>query len=148
MKHYSKIILSTIGILALIGMSTNAMAFGGDKAERHVEKMKERLGLTNQQADQIKTILKTKQHSKKNHRDGHKEIHRAIMKLDPSSPDYEKNVNKLAEEKAQMVAKKIKEGAQIRKQIHAILTPEQREKAKTMHKERMDCVKKHHNPDH
>ncbi|MCF7821732.1 MAG: Spy/CpxP family protein refolding chaperone [Mariprofundaceae bacterium] len=150
MKHNSKIILSTLGILAIVGITTGAMAsdgnckrgssgFDGSKVEHRIDKMKERLNLTDQQAGEIRVILEAKKGMKR-HGD-RREARRALMQLDPSAPDYMKQVEKLAHQQGKAMVQKIEADAQTRKQIYAILTPEQREKARSMHEKRMDRFK-------
>ncbi|MDT8377046.1 MAG: Spy/CpxP family protein refolding chaperone [Mariprofundaceae bacterium] len=155
MKRNSKIILSTLGILAIVGISTGAMAFDGGckRGDRHsganmeqrIDKMKERLNLTDQQAKKIKGILEARKDSK--HRSDRREARRALMQLDPSAPDYMNQVEKLAHRQAKAMTQKIEADARIRKDIHAILTPEQREKARAMHEKRSERFKKHQHRD-
>ena len=152
MKHKSKVVLTTVGVLAVISLTTAAIACDGDrergkhrydssKSEKHVERMKEHLDLTDQQALQISAIFEAKKNAKGDHRSERKAMRQAMMKLDPAASDYEQQVETLAHKQAETMVQKIKTHAQTRKQIYAILTPEQREKARSMHEKRMDRFK-------
>ena len=156
MKHKSKVVLTTVGLLAVIGLTTAAIAcdgergmhkFDGDRAEKSVERMKSHLDLTDQQALQIKTIFETNKTANGDHRSERKAMRQAMMKLDPSAADYEQQVEQLAREQAETMVQKIKAHAQTRKQIHEILTPEQQQKAEAMHEKRMERSKDHHRSD-
>lgn len=146
MELRHKIILPLAGIIALIGMSTAATAYDGghdkgmedSKRGNHIERMRDQLNLTDEQADKIKAIFNAKRQEKKEHRKEHKEMREAMMNLDPSSPNYDGEVEQLAQKQANAMVREIKERAQMRKEIHAVLTPEQREKAQQMFKERME----------
>jgi Spy/CpxP family protein refolding chaperone len=148
MMKGNKLILSLAGIAALIGMSTAAMAFDGErnrdkgfegnKHGNHMERMREELNLSDEQAAKIKAIFKDKREAKKDHRDERKQFQQAMMKLDPASPSYDAEVDALARQQADAMVRKIKERAQVRKEIHLILTHEQQQKAKALHKKRME----------
>ncbi|MES0371285.1 MAG: Spy/CpxP family protein refolding chaperone [Mariprofundaceae bacterium] len=155
MKQRSKVVLTTVGVLAIVGITTAAIACDGDrergkhrydgaKVEKHFERMKEHLNLTDQQALQISAVFEAKKNAKSDHRSERKAMRQAVMKLDPSAADYEQRVDQLAREQAETMVQKIKAHAQTRKQIHDILTPEQQEKAEEMHEKRMERSKDHH----
>jgi Spy/CpxP family protein refolding chaperone len=159
MKHKSKVVLTTVGVLALIGLTTAAIAcdgdrergmhkFDGTKAEKHLERMKDHLDLTDQQALQIKTVFEANKNAKSDHRSERKVMRQAMMKLDPAASDYEQQVETLAREQAETMVQKIKAHAQTRKQIHDILTPEQKKKAEEMHEKRMERSKDRHGSGH
>jgi len=149
MEVKRKIILPLAGVIALIGMSTAAMAFDGNrdrgmedsKRGNHIERMREKLNLTDEQADKIQAIFKAKRQQKKEHRKAHKEMRIAMMNLDPASPEYDGQVEQLAQQQADVLVLEIRERAQMRKEIHAILTPEQREKSQQMLRKRMERSK-------
>ncbi len=149
MEVKRKIILPLAGIFALVGMSTLAMAEGGnrDKGMRdgkrgdHIERMRDQLNLSDEQAEKIEALFKAKREEKEEHRQEHREMHQAMMNLDPSSSTYDQQVEQLAEKQATAMVREIKERARMRKEIHAILTPEQREKAQKMFKKRMERAK-------
>jgi len=153
----NKLILSMAAIAALIGMSTAAMAFDrernqdkgfeGKKHGNHMERMRQELNLSDEQAAKIKAIFKDKHEAKKDHRDERKQFHQAMMKLDPASPSYDAEVDALARQQADAMVRSIKERAQVRKEMYAILTPEQREKAREMREERMQRAKERHQRD-
>lgn len=146
MELKRKIILPLAGIIALIGMSTAATAYDGNhdkgmKDSKHgnpIERMRDQLNLTDEQADKIKAIFKAKREGKKEHRKEHQEMRKAMINLDPASPSYDRQVEQLAQKRADAMVLEIKEKAQMRKEIHAILTPEQRVKAEQMFKERIE----------
>ncbi len=158
MKHKSRVILTTVGVLAVIGITTAAIAcdgerergkhrYDGAKVEKHVERMKEHLDLTDQQALQIRTIFEERKSARSDHRSERKAMRQAMMKLDPAASDYEQQVEQLAREQAETMVQKIKAHAETRKQIHDILTPEQQQKAEAMHQRRMERFKDRHDSD-
>ena len=118
-----------------------AYAFGGGPGgegnmERRTDRMAERLDLSDTQRDQFKQI------HEQNRGEG-QAIHEAMQKnrdalhqLDPSAKDYAKQVATLANEKAELVKQMVVHKSEVRSEIHAMLTPEQREKASQMQMKR------------
>jgi len=134
-------------ILALFGLATQGMAYDGGKQdgmrdgdknhgkpsiEKRVEHMQKSLNLSDVQAQKIKAIFQAHEGGKGGKREGK----HAMWNLDPSAADYDQQVNALAEQQGQRLTRSIKERAAVRKEIAAVLTPEQREKAKSMHEKR------------
>jgi len=148
MTNKFKLFLPLSGIVAVIGMASAASAFDGGcnhgqrfDGGRHgnvVERMQSELQLSDEQTRQIRAIFKTSREESKKQRSEHRELRKSLMQLDPSSPDYMQQADQLARRQAEAVANKIRMRARTRQQIHAILTPEQREKARELRQQRME----------
>ena len=139
------------GMLALFGLATQGMAYDGGKhdgmrdgdrshakpsIEKRVEHMQKSLGLSDMQAQKIKVIFQAYDGAKGSKHEGKRAMRETMRNLDPSAADYDQRVNALAEQQGQRLTRSIKEKAAVRKDIAAVLTPEQREKVKLMHQKR------------
>lgn len=138
--------LITGALVAILGVSTFASISyadgkrcgrGGDHgqySEHMVERMSKHLELSSNQTQQLKEIFANSQ--KVDSREQMKDMRKAMMALDPTSPGYDAEVDKLAKQAADTAALKVRLTAEQQQQIAAILTDEQREKAQEM-KQRM-----------
>lgn len=148
MKNKFKLFLPLSGIVAVIGMASTAAAFDGGCERGHrfeggrhgnvIERMKDELNLNDDQASQIRAIIRENREARKEQRQDRRAMRMAMRQLDPSSADYMQQVDKLAQQQAEAVKEKIKAHARVRKEIHAVLTPEQREKARQLRQQRME----------
>ena len=108
----------------------------GGGGDRHIQRMADELNLSDTQRQQFKQIHRAARGEKLAIRDAMQDNREALHKLDPSASDYSSQVERLAEEKGDLVKRMIIQRSQVRAQMHAILTPEQRELAKDMKKHR------------
>jgi Spy/CpxP family protein refolding chaperone len=67
----------------------------------------------------------------------------ALRKLNPKSSWFDKRVSELARQQGELVTQKIIQRNQVRAKVFAILTPEQREKAKKMKRNHFGAHGKH-----
>lgn len=95
------------------------------------EHMSERLDLTTDQQTQVKAIL-DKYEDDFDGFEGRKKMRKDMMKLDPSAADYNEQLAQKAQEAADKVKQKIETMGQFRKEMHAVLTEEQRAKMQEM----------------
>ena len=108
----------------------------GGGSDRHMQRMADELNLNDEQRQQLKQIHSEAKGGKQAMRDAMRDIRESLHKLDPSASDYNAQVEKLAVEKGELVKRITVHRSQVRAQVHAILTPEQRELAKDMRKQR------------
>ncbi|WP_241696998.1 Spy/CpxP family protein refolding chaperone [Mariprofundus sp. KV] len=117
-----------------------AYAFGGPDGERNMdrraERMAEKLNLSDTQRDQFKQIHEQGRGEGQAIHEAMQKNRDALHKLDPSAKDYAKQVARLANEKAELVKQMVVHRSEVRAEVHAMLTPEQREKATQMRMER------------
>lgn len=119
---------------------------GGDHHERmdhrglkRFEKMADHLDFTDEQEAQLKTILEAAKAELGE--GGRREMMMQMMSLDPESGDYDAQVEEAAADIADKVKSKIVVMANVRKQIHALLTEEQKEELKEKMEKRMKRIK-------
>jgi len=118
------------GVAATLAVASANVAYACPPGGEHgMQRMADELKLSDQQRQQFKSI-----HSEG--RDAGKAMHEAmrlnrdaLQKLDPDAKDYSRQVGRLAEEKGELVKQMVIERSKERARIHAMLTPEQREKA-------------------
>lgn len=99
-----------------------------------LERMAEELELTDEQQEQIKQVYRQSRPRFLKLRDAMEDNRKALRKLDPEDARYRQQVARLAREQGVLVEKMIKARSHVRAKIHAILTPEQREKARDLRK--------------
>ncbi len=119
-----------MGILIMsVGVGALALEDGHHKKNRegfHVM-MAKHLDLTDKQQKEIKALTRN-QKEKRHHIK--KQIKKGLMQLNPDDSNYEQQLEIFAEEKSVLIKEDIIRQGQTRAKIHAILTPEQRVKAK------------------
>lgn len=105
-------------------------------SERHLERMANELNLNDAQRQQLKQIHREARGEKLAIMDAMQDNREAMHKLDPSAKDYSQKVEQLAGEKGDLVERLTIHRSNVRAQVYAVLTPEQRELAKEMRKHR------------
>ena len=111
--------------------------------ERHLERLADELNLSDAQRQQIKQIHRDARGEKLAIRDAMQDNREAMQKLDPSAKDYGRQVEQLAGEKGDLVKRLTIQRSNVRAQMYAVLTPEQRELAKDMKKHRRGDGERH-----
>ncbi|ATX82486.1 protein refolding chaperone Spy/CpxP family [Mariprofundus ferrinatatus] len=110
---------------------------GGEKSmERRVERMAEKLDLSDSQRNQFKQIHEENRAEGRALHDAMHKNRQALRSLDPSAKDYSKQVARLASEKAELTRQMVIHRSEVRAEVHAMLTPEQQEKARQMKMDR------------
>lgn len=129
--------------LAMPALTTPAHAFpGAHGADRH--RMADALNLSDEQRRQMKNIHRAARAEMLRLHDAMEDNREALRRLDPASPGYMRQVNRLAAEKGALVERMVKHRAKVRAAVAAILTPEQRQRAKQLHRDRRLRRDMHH----
>jgi len=117
-----------------------AYAFGAPDGEgnmeRRAERVAEKLDLSDSQRDQFKQIHEQGRGEGKTIHEAMQKNRDALHKLNPSAKGYSKQVAQLANEKAELVKQMVVHKSEVRAELHAMLTPQQREKMSQMKMER------------
>lgn len=119
----------------LMPLAHTAYAEPDQAHTKQVARIADALQLSDEQRQQLKQIHRGKRHEAMQLRDAMQDNREALGKLRPSASNYEEQLVKLADEKAQLVKRKVVQEGKIRAKFYAILTPEQREKAAEMKKQ-------------
>ncbi|MDQ6993458.1 MAG: Spy/CpxP family protein refolding chaperone [Mariprofundus sp.] len=119
--------------VALITMLTTHVSYANPEAEvggmRHIQRMADQLGLSDEQRQQFKQIHSDSRVQGKVIHQALRLNHQAMRKLDPGVKNYTKQVADLAGEEGALVTQAVEHHGQLRANVYAILTPKQREKA-------------------
>ncbi len=109
---------------------------GGQKGGMHgldkIDRMAKRLGLSDEQQAEIKTIMESNQEAKDSLRERMIESRQALRALDTSAVDYDEKVAGIAETIAGLEKEKIVSRSTVRKQVEFVLTDEQKTKMAEM----------------
>jgi Spy/CpxP family protein refolding chaperone len=100
----------------------------GKHADKRLHHMAKKLGLSEEQEAQMKTLFKDRHDQMREQREQIKEVHAALRDLDVNAPDYDERVAGLVIQAQENTAEMIEARAQQKKELFAILTPEQQEK--------------------
>ncbi|RTE67116.1 periplasmic heavy metal sensor [Amphritea opalescens] len=104
----------------------------GKHAGKRLHAMAEKLGLSEEQEAQMKTLFKDRHEQMREQRGQIKEMHAALRNLDVNAADYDEQVAGLVTQAQENTAEMIQMRAQQKKDMFAILTPEQQEKFSEM----------------
>ena len=104
----------------------------GKNSEHYIERMTKQLGLSEDQATQVKTIKEKYQPQKQQLRTAMKEQRRSLKELMKTEPMDEAGVQQLAESMGKLKTDKILLKSKMISEINQVLTPEQREKRNAM----------------
>jgi len=143
------LISAIVATLGLGTLATNSFADGyegkkcGGKGLRSMmhyghsiaDRLEEPLQLTKEQVTKIDEITDAQYKQMRDSKREKRDLYGAIAELDPTSPDYDAEVDKLAQQAGERVEQMIQSRAEVRQQIAAVLTPEQQEKMKTLKSE-------------
>lgn len=102
----------------------------GKSGERGMERMTKKLGLSDDQKQQVKSFKETNKEKMKPLREKMKELRTSLRSLDPASVNYEAELNTIATEKADLERQLTVAKGQNRQQFFNMLTPEQQVKMK------------------
>ena len=138
---------SIIAIAASVLLATSMSTFACEGKHDHkrggfynLDRLDRVLDLSDSQRAQLETL---KEQGKQQRREAFKTKRKHnLMAMDPSSADYQTQVQALAEHNAEMAKERTLKMAEFRSQVHAILTPEQREILKQKMEKRRDKMEK------
>jgi len=118
------------GVAATLAVATANVAYACPPGGEHgMQRMADDLKLSDQQRQQFKSIHNESRAAGKAMHEAMQLNRDALQKLDPGAKDYSRQVGRLAAEKAELVKQMVIQRSEVRARIHAMLTPEQREKA-------------------
>jgi periplasmic protein CpxP/Spy len=131
----------SIVLLASVGYVNAGPHFGGGHhgMMNPLEKMVDHVDLSDEQESQVDAVLSKMKHEK-GMRNGFKMM-TSVIALDPESPDYDAKVEQQADAMAAKMRAKVIAMSAARKEIYAILTPEQKQELNeeiSRHLERME----------
>ena len=112
------------------------------KQNRH-ERVTELLGLSDEQQEQIKTIRENGRSANQAQREKMREYQEQMRQLTDEATFDENAIRTIAEKKAKIQVEMAVSRAQMRSQIHEIMSPEQQELAKEFRAERQYKQGKH-----
>ncbi len=96
-----------------------------NRGERRLDALAERLDLTKEQKEQVKSLFDAKEKQRAAMRDKMQELHDMTRNLNPDSADYAKQLNEAKQIAADLAISRIDEQASMRAEMAKILTPEQ-----------------------
>lgn len=105
---------------------------GGKMSGHMLDRMGEHLQLTAEQKEKIQSIFQAQAEQQLAQRESMQSFHQQMRDLDPTSADYVAAVQKLAEARADNMMARMVDRAQVKADIFAVLTPEQRAEMKNM----------------
>ena len=113
--------------------------FSQHKMERMlgVSKMDKHLSLSDAQENALQEILESNKAVFASAEQSHREFRSNLMNLDPTSENFDMEIEALAEKAANQAKQRTLEMAAIVKEVSAVLTEEQRQQAKEMMSKRM-----------
>lgn len=88
----------------------------------------DRLDLSDSQWLQVRKIMQAHRQEARPLRRGERDLHRGFATLNPGSPDYAQQVAKLQDQAAQTARDRVKDIANLKSQVYAVLTDAQRAK--------------------
>ncbi len=147
-----------LGAWLLVGLMTTSLAYAsgrdcgksrdadmGAAGNGRMEQMFERLDLTKEQEQKIEAIMDRKRAEKsssKERKAQRREAMKEMHAISPDDPQYEQKVKAQADKMAAAMAEKMVRMAMLRKEVHAVLTPEQRTKMQQQMEEKAGKAKK------
>lgn len=120
-----------------MGAGAQGMGFGGPgmgygphrfDPEARIERMADQLDLTKEQRDKVRAIVDKSRPQTRELRDKLADNRKQLRTLVQQGNAKEADVRKLADAQGKLMADMIVQRTKVRNEIHAVLTPEQREK--------------------
>lgn len=131
--------LSVAGATMAGGKHEHGDAAHGGKHKDRVAMLQKKLDLSDEQAAKIK-LLRQEHKEDMKQGNGRNAVKKAIAKLDPNDSDYQKKLDKLADETASKAKYRVLKKGEMKAEMYKILTPEQQNKMEKLQQKRM---KKH-----
>ncbi len=111
-----------------------------DRGEHRYEKMErlsDKLDMTDEQEVKLKQILKAAKADSKETKDSRKDMRKEMMAMSPGDPQFIENVEKQADMAASHMKANMIAHAKVKQDVYAILTDEQKQKMQLMKEKRM-----------
>ncbi|WP_286240914.1 Spy/CpxP family protein refolding chaperone [Neptuniibacter halophilus] len=143
--------------VAGIGMSVANADDREDHMQRKLDRMSERLNLSEEQEAQLRSHMAGGKDQMKAQRESRREIQRQLMQLDPGAADYQDQLSQLVLKAQKQTEAMILARAEQKEKLHQILTPEQEAKFAEMRSQMQEKMEKrgdrhggygHHGEDH
>ncbi|HSN72824.1 MAG TPA: Spy/CpxP family protein refolding chaperone [Steroidobacteraceae bacterium] len=127
-----RLIAVTAAALALT--STYALAgergarHGGDPGIRYMHHVLEQLDLTPEQEQTVEQIFASARPRLSALHEEMRDIRHSLIDINPDDPDYATVVNQASQKSGELASELVREMSQVRTEIHAVLTDEQKAK--------------------
>ncbi|UZE96666.1 Spy/CpxP family protein refolding chaperone [Alkalimarinus alittae] len=108
-----------------------------EKYEKKMERLSDKLDMTDEQETQLKAILTRAKEDGKTNKMARRGMRQEMLSITPDDPEYHAKAEKHADAAAAQLKTKILKSAEVRKEIYAILTDEQKQKMQRMMEKRM-----------
>jgi len=104
-------------------------------AQMMLGRMGEQLGLSEAQKQQVRGILESARPEMQSVREQMRANQQRLEATKPDDPAYQSGVAEVSRAAGELASRTVSNGAQVRKQVWAVLTPEQRTKAEALRAE-------------
>ena len=108
----------------------------GKRGKHMMKRMARKLGLTDEQKAEMKTLREAHREEMKPLREQRKAIRTSLEALDPAAADYDAQITVIADQQANLARQMFILKNKMKQQMSAVLTDEQRAKMKEMRAER------------
>lgn len=114
----------------------------GMPGQRMFERMAGQLGLSDDQKQKIQGIFEAGRPEMEQSRDLARQNAEKLRAAKPGDKNYDAVVSEVARSAGELASRRVTQGAKLRAQVWAVLTPEQRTKMETMQTERRERMKR------
>ncbi|HVT35327.1 MAG TPA: Spy/CpxP family protein refolding chaperone [Nevskiaceae bacterium] len=128
-KMFKTLLIPAAIAVSLAGGAALAQPFGGGHHQMMVAAL-DQLDLSDSQWLQIHKIMQAQREER--HAQDHHALMAAFESLNPDSPDYAAQVQAAQDQAAAAAREHVAHAADVKKQIYAVLTPEQKSKLATL----------------
>jgi Spy/CpxP family protein refolding chaperone len=124
-----------------LGIMDGGAAMIGVPSPRMLDRMAADLNLTADQQQKLKGVFESARPEMEQVRDRARENADKLRSAQPGSANYDAVVSEVARNAGDLASRAVTNGAQLRTQVWAILTPEQRQKLETLQAQRRTAMK-------
>ncbi|MDX8405324.1 MAG: Spy/CpxP family protein refolding chaperone [Mariprofundus sp.] len=135
-SNRGSLLIFAIAAMLAVGAANVAYACPPGDGIRHLQRMADDLKLTEVQRQQFKQIHRESRDSEMTLHDAMQDNRDAQHQLNPGDRNYRSKLVELADEKAALVKQMVIHHGELRANVYAMLTPEQRQRAKELAAER------------
>jgi Spy/CpxP family protein refolding chaperone len=132
MRHTSKL-LAGLATAALLLGGAQAIArdhgpggHGGDPGMRYMQHVLDELDLTPEQQATVKDIFESARPRLRALHQQMRDVRESLIDTNPDDPDYSTIVNQASQKSGELASDLVREMSQVRTQVHAVLTDEQK----------------------
>jgi Spy/CpxP family protein refolding chaperone len=124
-----------------MGLMDGGAAMIGVPSPRMLDRMAAELALSADQQQKLKGVFESARPEMEQVRDRARENADKLRSAQPGSANYDAVVSEVARNAGDLASRAVTNGAQLRTQVWAILTPEQRQKLETLQAQRRTAMK-------